>query len=720
MSSSVSVPTAPGLRIAIVGSGQMARHHARAIPRTDAGARVVAFADPDPRAQQEFLRVFPGLAPYASLSALLASESVDVVHVCTPPATHESLAGEALEASCHVYVEKPFAETVAGAKTDSGLSRSAAEGASALAISCCSKLPLAERWSCCRRSGRSFTSRATSAFRPARTGAGGRKPLRPDLQLLDVLPHPVYSLLHLLEIAHRQGETQLVGCELGPRGTLHGFLRRGDLSASLVVTLDGRPVDSYLRIVGTNGWLHADFVRGTVQHLVGPGSSMIDKTLNPYRQARQLVFGTTRSLFLRVARRQVSYPGLVEIFDAFYRTIQQRAEAPVSADNIVSTVSVCERVAEALRSSASTTRSNPDPSARQVLVTGGTGFLGAELVRILVQRKLGVRVLARREPAPWDRVEGVEYLVGDLGEAIPDQAVAGVDTLVHLAAETAGGFDDHQRNSIDATERILRRAAGAGVKRVIHVSSLAVHGSGADASGIRESTALETDARARGPYVWGKVESERLAVRLGHELGIEVKIVRPGAIIDRRAFDPPGRLGRRIGNLFVAVGAPSDRLGTVERDFAASALAWIVEHFDAAPDTINLLTPDSAREAGARRRPPAQQPRPAGDLAPAAPAGGDLELRGGRATAAAAGSRARRRREGLRGRSIRYGDDSTARRTARTAKRTSAEAADCVNGTQGRPAAAGVAFCCAWRSAIRFNTSDTMILATISLPVSPR
>jgi predicted dehydrogenase/nucleoside-diphosphate-sugar epimerase len=591
MSSASIVPTAPGLRIAIVGSGMMARHHARAIPRTSAGARVVAFADPDPRAQQEFLRAFPGCVPHASLSALLAGEPVDVVHVCTPPATHESLANEALAANCHVYVEKPFAETTEGAKRI--LDLAARRGKSVCAgHQLLFEAPARRALELLPALGEIVHVESYFSFRPVRTGAGGRKPLRLDLQLLDILPHPVYSLLHLLEVAHAHGEAQLVSFALGPRGTLHALLRRGDLSASLVVSLDGRPVESYLRIVGTNGLLHADFVRGTVQHLVGPGSSMIDKTLNPYRQAGQLVLGTTRSLLLRVARRQVSYPGLVEIFDAFYRAIQQRGEAPVSADNIVSTVSVCERIAEALKPPAATTRSDPGPALQRVLVTGGTGFLGAELVRALAQRRLGVRVLARREPAPWDRVDGVEYVVGDLGEAIPERAVAGVGTVVHLAAETAGGFDEHRRNSIDATERILRRAAAAGVKRVIHVSSLAVHAASPDGSGIRESTALEGDARARGPYVWGKVESERLAVQLGHELDLAVKIVRPGAIIDRRAFDPPGRLGRRIGNLFVAVGAPSDRLGTVDRDFAASTLAWIVEHFDEAPPAINLLSPD--------------------------------------------------------------------------------------------------------------------------------
>jgi predicted dehydrogenase/nucleoside-diphosphate-sugar epimerase len=591
MSPASTDPSTPGLRIAIVGSGMMARHHARAIPRTSAGARVVAFADPDPRAQQDFLRAFPECVPHASLSALLASESVDVVHVCTPPATHESLASEALAADCHVYVEKPFAETTQGAKRILDL-------AARLGKSVCAghqllfEAPARRALELLPALGQIVHVESYFSFRPVRTGAGGRKPLRLDLQLLDILPHPVYSLLHLLEVANPPGEAQLVSFSLGPRGTLHGLLRRGDLSASLVVSLDGRPVESYLRMVGTNGLLVADFVRGTVQHLTGPGSSMIDKTLNPYRQARQLLFGTTRSLLLRVARRQVSYPGLVEIFDAFYRAIQQRGEPPVSADNILSTVSVCERVADALKPAAPAIRSEVVPASQRVLVTGGTGFLGAELVRGLVQRGLALRVLARREPAPWDRVAGAEYVVGDLGEAIPEQAAAEVATVVHLAAETAGGFEEHRRNSIDATERILRLAAAAGVRRVIHVSSLAVHGPGSDESGIRESTALEADARARGPYVWGKVESERLAVRLGQELGIQVKIVRPGAIIDRRAFDPPGRLGRRIGNLFVAVGSPSDRLGTVEREFAASALAWIVEHFEEAPAAINLLSPE--------------------------------------------------------------------------------------------------------------------------------
>jgi nucleoside-diphosphate-sugar epimerase len=163
--------------------------------------------------------------------------------------------------------------------------------------------------------------------------------------------------------------------------------------------------------------------------------------------------------------------------------------------------------------------------------------------------------------------------------------------VIHCAAETAGKWEEHQRNSLDATERMVRAAAAAGIERFLHVSSLAVL-AGAAGRPIGDEHPLEPDSRGSGPYVWGKLESERLAVQIGAELGVAVKVVRPGALVDYKDFDPPGRLGKRLGNIFVAVGSPRHRLGTTEVHFGANLMAWMADHWAETPALLNLLDPE--------------------------------------------------------------------------------------------------------------------------------
>jgi len=386
---------------------------------------------------------------------------------------------------------------------------------------------------------------------------------------------------------------ELSTLELSEAGTVHALVRSGGITGTLVVTLEGRPVESYLRIVGTNGSLFADYVRGTVQRAIGPGTSGIDKLFAPYRLAWQVFAGSTGAFGRRFLKRQRSYPGLAELFDAFYQSIRMGTAPPLSPESLVDTVRICERVADALRASeaAHFTAATPRPmDGRGVLLTGGTGFLGRQVVRALLERGRPVRVLARREPPAWEREPGAEYMAADLAAGANPAWFAGVDTVIHAAAETAGGWEEHQRNALDATEQMIRGSALAGVRRFLHVSSLAVLAKGTGAP-IGDDDSLEPDSKGSGPYVWGKLESERLAVTLGRELGVDVKVVRPGALVNYTDFDPPGRLGKRLGNFFVAVGAPSHRLGVVDVGFCGRVLAWMVDNWSGAPERLNLLDP---------------------------------------------------------------------------------------------------------------------------------
>ena len=595
------------LRVAIAGAGKMAANHARAIAACSVSARVVAVADPSETALAALDGVAPGARKFRSLTDLLAAEKIDVVHVCAPPAFHGPLATEALDAGAHVYVEKPFADSETEASRILSIAR-----ARGLKVAAGHQLlhekPTRLAAELLPVLGRITHIESYFSFRTVRRMPGGRVPLAPDLQLLDILPHPVYLLLHFLSLSNA-GHPGLLALDIGERGTLHALVRQGHVTGSLVVTLEGRPVESYIRVVGTNGSLVADYVRGTVQRQIGPGTSGIDKVLAPFRIAKQLVVGTSSALAERVLNRKRSYPGLGELIEGFYRSITTGEAAPVTHENIIETSRLFEQVAVGLRVAK---REHATPAVRPemkngVLVTGGTGSLGSATVKDLIASGHRVRAVSRREPAPWDRVTGAEYVVADLSAPLPTNLFEGVESVIHTAAETAGSWNEHQRNSIDATVNVIKSAAAAGITRVIHISSLAVLAKPSSGA-VNEDTPLARESRSFGPYVWGKLESERLALETGQKFGIGVKIARPGPLVDFREFDPPGRLGRRIGNIFVAVGMPGDRLSITELQFAARALVWMSDHFDAAPDTLNLLNPEATTKGDAvarlRRRNP--------------------------------------------------------------------------------------------------------------------
>jgi nucleoside-diphosphate-sugar epimerase len=119
-----------------------------------------------------------------------------------------------------------------------------------------------------------------------------------------------------------------------------------------------------------------------------------------------------------------------------------------------------------------------------------------------------VRVLSRREPAHWDAEPGVEYCVTNLARPIPPGLIAGAKAVIHAAAETAGGWEQHQANSLDATEQMIRAAAAAGVKRFLHVSSPAVRASSRGGSRYR-MTARSSPSAAGSTRTCGANSSRR-------------------------------------------------------------------------------------------------------------------------------------------------------------------------------------------------------------------
>lgn len=121
-----AAPTTP-LRAAILGTGGVAHLHARALRLLD-GVELVGAADPSPANLASFAGTHDVPSRFPTLEDMLASQEIDVLHICTPPGGHAAQAAAGFGAGAHVVVEKPAALSLAQLDTMIDAGRAAARG----------------------------------------------------------------------------------------------------------------------------------------------------------------------------------------------------------------------------------------------------------------------------------------------------------------------------------------------------------------------------------------------------------------------------------------------------------------------------------------------------------------------------------------------------------------------------------------------------------------
>jgi dihydroflavonol-4-reductase len=226
------------------------------------------------------------------------------------------------------------------------------------------------------------------------------------------------------------------------------------------------------------------------------------------------------------------------------------------------------------------------------LVTGGTGFLGAEVVAQLAARGARPRVLVRGTYEP--RFEGeaaraVEVVKGDLAEGTDDQlargeidplvrALDGCDEVYHLAGQVSrdpGAAAGMMRVHVDGTARLLRAARAAGVRRMVVASSSGTIAVAREPEPVpTEAWPFATELVSGWPYYLSKIYQEKVALDLGARLGVEVVLVNPSLLLgpgDRR-LSSTGDVLRFLRRQIPVV--PSGGLSLVDvRDAAAATIA---------------------------------------------------------------------------------------------------------------------------------------------------
>ena len=149
----------------------------------------------------------------------------------------------------------------------------------------------------------------------------------------------------------------------------------------------------------------------------------------------------------------------------------------------------------------------------QVLVTGGGGFLGTALVKLLSQRGLAVRSLNRRHYPHLQKLQ-VEQVQGDIADPrVVSRAVEGCQTIFHTAAKAGiwGRDQDYERINVQGTHNVIAACQAHGSRRIIYSSSPSVVFSGLDLEGVDESVPYSSRFEAAYPETKARAEQIILA-----------------------------------------------------------------------------------------------------------------------------------------------------------------------------------------------------------------
>ena len=174
---------------------------------------------------------------------------------------------------------------------------------------------------------------------------------------------------------------------------------------------------------------------------------------------------------------------------------------------------------------------------RKVLVTGGTGFLGAYVIQQLVEKDWAVRAIRRSaiQPVfiPADIRGRVEWVSGDILDVVSlEEAMQDMDAVVHAAGKVSFSRRDRREIysiNIEGTANVVNTALEQNIKRFVHVSSVAALGRTGNGETVTEKKSWE-ESKWNTQYAISKFRGE-IEVWRGMGEGLSGVVVNPSTIL---------------------------------------------------------------------------------------------------------------------------------------------------------------------------------------------
>ncbi|HEY2013024.1 MAG TPA: NAD-dependent epimerase/dehydratase family protein [Bryobacteraceae bacterium] len=593
------------VRVGLVGAGYVSEFHARALGSLPF-VEVVGVADPDRGRAEALAKKFKIPRTFPTLEAM-AETRPNVVHVLTPPSMHAATSMEALNMGCHVFVEKPMAETAEDCDRMIALAR---ERGLILSVNHSARMdPIVLKALELLRSGVCGDITGADFFRSSDYAPyGGGTPLPAPFRngsypFQDLGVHGLYLLEAFLGPI-RHADVRYYASGLGDPNLVFDEWRalldceRG--SGHMYLSWNVRPIQNEVVVHGTRGVMFVDCYLQTISiRKTYPGPKAVQRILGAGLNSLSMLGKVTGNTLRFATGRLVANPGIQVSVVKFHEALRKGDPPPVPAEEGRRVIALLEDVSQRADVDKgyylAESKSGPVP---RILVTGAHGMLGRALVNRLSQFGEPLRLMVRKPPAtpPGSRIQ---LVYGDLGDPTAvDRAVEGIELVFHVGAAMKGGLAEFTSGTVWGTRNIVDACERHGVHKLVYVSSMTVlHNAGhlPDAP-VTEKFPYEPFAAKRGLYSQTKLEAERTVLQAVGENRIHAVILRPGQIYGPGAEKQPPAGAIALGGRWLVVGSGDHYVPFVYVENVVDALMLAAQQELPNGSIFQLVDPEGLRQ----------------------------------------------------------------------------------------------------------------------------
>lgn len=599
------------IKVGLLGAGFIVDAHAKALKALP-NIEIVAVCDRAVERAEVAANTYGIPHAFADLAEMLKLK-LDVVHVLLPPDLHINTSKQILEAGSSVFLEKPMG---LDSKECQALVDLASERGLKLGVNHNFLfLPAYEQLRQQANDGTlgkldHITVNWLYALGLIQFGPFNNWMLREPRNLwFELGPHLTAFMMDLLgsldEIhTHVSRPIDLPGGgRVYRKWHVHGV--KGNTSIDLNMSVAPGYTDRSISVRGHAATAKCDFDRNVYYRDEPSGHGMLfDSFMTNASIARQLASKSFDNLIGSVKHTLKKSPeanpfgiSIARSVKAFYDTMHGQLDSRLDGQFGVNVIAACEKITAQANFISSESKQVwtvlPPYKKPNVLVIGGTGFIGKYLVKQLVEAGHGVRVVTRGMSAGNIGLAGlhVELIQGDIADAtFMDKALDGIDVVYDLAKAAGSKWDDYYVNDVLVRKNIAERAQKAGVKQFIYTGTIDSYYSANAKEVITGDTPLDKNMKNRNLYAKSKATCEALLMDMHKNLGLPVTIFRPGVVIGKGC--PPAHWGVGMFQSESRVqfwGSGENKLPLVLVEDVASALVLALGRHDIAGKTF-LLT----------------------------------------------------------------------------------------------------------------------------------